>query len=79
VERETEEYKTRLSQYETERVSLQRELIRLKNENADRSDRAKSDLEQRLETQRGELSKMQEQLAVTQQAVEERQRTVQRL
>lgn len=79
VERETEDYKTRLEQYETERVSLQRDLIRLKNETADRSDRTRNDLEQRLEVERAEKTRLQEQLITFQLQAEERQRAIQRL
>jgi predicted nucleic acid-binding Zn-ribbon protein len=63
AEREMEEYKGRLAQYETEKVFMQREIIKLKQEAGERSDRARNDLDQRMEALRVEHSKLQEQLA----------------
>lgn len=51
AEREMEEYKTRLTQYEHEKVFMQKEIIKLKNEAADRNEKARNDTDQqRLET-----------------------------
>lgn len=57
-----EEYKNRLAQYETEKVFMQREIIKLKHDGG-----ARNDLEQqRMEALRAESTRLQEQLAAAQ-------------
>jgi hypothetical protein len=69
IEKEKEAYKNRLMQYEEEKVFMQREIIRLKQEGNDRKDGESTRLilEQKLERLQLEATKYMEQASANQQ------------
>ena len=60
-------------------MTLQRELIRLKNEGMERSDRTRVEQDQRFEAQKSEMLRLQEQLTAAQIFAEERLKAVQKI
>jgi hypothetical protein len=72
IEKELEEYKNRLTQYEAEKVFMQREIIKLKQESSDRRDteRNRGEFEARMEKLQLESGKLAEQVGISQQIID---------
>lgn len=73
-----EEYKNRLQQYETEKVFMQREIIKMKQEGGERKEveRLKLEYDQKQERSQLENAKLTEELHRYQMMLEEKQKAI---